>query len=76
MLDGTLAKRGISLEEIMGIESIKHEFCTRKFKLFGNFDVKMWLLCFMCGTIKEKLGLDPRKRIRACQLMWGQRLFC
>lgn len=51
-------------------------FVPEKFKLFGNFDVKMWLLCFTCGTIKEKLGLDPRNRIRACQLMWGQRLIC
>lgn len=51
-------------------------FVPEKFKLFGNFDVKMRLLCFTCDTIKEKLGLDPRNRIRACQLMWGQRLIC
>ena len=62
----------ISSKEIMGLENIKHEFCTRKvfwYKSTRNFDIRMRLLCFMCGTIKEKLGLDPRKRIGACQLM-------
>ena len=54
----------ISSEEIMGLENIKHEFCTRK-----AYDIRMRLLCFTCGTIKEKLGLDPRKRIGPCQLM-------
>lgn len=44
-------------------------FVAKKFKLFGNFDIKMGFLCFICGTIKDKLGLDPRKRMRTYQLM-------
>lgn len=51
-------------------------FVAKTFKLFGSFDIKMGFLCLICGTIKEKLRLDPRKRIRACQLTGGQRFFC
>lgn len=32
-------------------------FVAEKFKLLGNFKIKLGFLKFTCGTIREKLGL-------------------
>lgn len=70
MLDSRLAKMGSFLGRNHGTR--KHKtWVYEKFKLFGNFWYQKCDCCVYVWHIK-KLGLDPRKRTGACQLMWGQ----
>lgn len=59
IVHGALAKKrkGIALEETCEYKTESITYVAERFKVFGNFDIKVGFLNFTCGTIKDKLWL-------------------